>query len=170
MTQGRDRVDAMMDGWRERAPEFATPPLEIVKRVSRLAAFCAQATEAAIADSGLTYAEFDVLATLYRAAPPHRLKPTRLAQQIMLSSGGMSNIRQRLTEAGLITVEPDPADRRSVWLQLTAAGVAKVRQLSAATTEAHATLFRDLAPDTSAALIRVLREALLAVGDVDQSF
>ena len=157
----------MMDGWRARDPEVATAELELVKRVGRLAALCSQATEAALADSGLTYAEFDVLATLYREAPPHRLKPAQLAKLVMLSSGGMSNIRNRLAAAGLVTVEPDPDDRRSVWLQLTETGIDVVRRLAAATTAAHVALFRDLDPATGAALRDGLREALLALGDAE---
>ncbi|MFF3402975.1 MarR family winged helix-turn-helix transcriptional regulator [Streptomyces sp. NPDC002659] len=165
MEESRDRVDAMMDAWRTRAPEFATAPLELVKRIGRLGALCTQATEAAISGSGVTYAEFDVLATLYRADPPHRLKPSQLAQQTMLSSGGMSNIRQRLINAGLVTAAPDPDDRRSLWLQLTDDGIALVRRLCEATAAAHAALFRDLPPSTAQTLTHALREALLALGD-----
>ena len=163
----RDRVDAMMDGWRARDPRFATPELELVKRAARLAARCAQATESALARSGtgLTYAEFDVLATLYRAGPPHRLKPAHLARQAMLSSGGMSNIRARLATAGLISAEPDPDDRRSVWLHLTPDGIAVVRALAEATTAAHTALFRDLSPDAGDAARSALRATLLALGD-----
>lgn len=162
----RDRVDVMMDGWRAREPAFATPELELVKRIGRLASLCAQATETALADSGLTYAEFDVLATLYRAEPPHQIKPAQLARQVMLSSGGMSNIRHRLAEAGLVTVEPDPDDRRSVWLRLTSEGIATVRRLAGATTKAHAALFRELPSQTAETLRQALHETLLILGDL----
>lgn len=62
----RDRVDEMIEGWRAELPEAATVQLEIVKRVSLLKSRIEEVTQAVLGRHGLTYAEFDVLATLRR--------------------------------------------------------------------------------------------------------
>ncbi|MFI9577259.1 MarR family winged helix-turn-helix transcriptional regulator [Microbispora rosea] len=160
-----DRVDEMIDGWRAELPEAATVQLEIVKRVSRLKARIEEVTQAVLGRHGLTYAEFDVLATLRRAGRPYRLKPSRLASHLMLTTGGTSNILQRLVAAGLVEREPDPADGRSSWVRLTPFGVEKAEELSLATTEAHRELLADVPEPAARALADQLRDVLLALGD-----
>ncbi|WP_433349654.1 MarR family winged helix-turn-helix transcriptional regulator [Microtetraspora malaysiensis] len=162
---GRDRVDEMIEAWRAELPEAATTQLEIVKRVGRLKARIETVTQAVLAGYGLTYAEFDVLATLRRAGHPYRVKPSTLAARLMLTTGGTSNILQRLLAAGLIEREPDPSDGRSSWVRLTPQGVERAEELSLATTEAHKDLFADVPEATARALADVLRDVLLALGD-----
>ena len=45
--------------------------------------------EAVFARHGLDTGEFDTLATLLRAGPPYRLRPTELFSSLMISSGGL---------------------------------------------------------------------------------
>lgn len=161
----RDRVDEMIEGWRAELPEAATVQLEIIKRIGRLKARVEEVTQAVLAPYGLTYAEFDVLATLRRAGRPYRLKPSRLASRSMLTTGGTSNILQRLVAAGLVEREPDPEDRRSSWVRLTPLGAERVEELSLATTEAHRALLADVPEPAARALADLLRDVLLALGD-----
>ncbi|MET9070516.1 MarR family winged helix-turn-helix transcriptional regulator [Streptosporangium sandarakinum] len=161
----RDRVDEMVEEWGAELPEAATVQLEIIKRAGRLKSLVEETTQSVLSGYGLTYAEFDVLATLRRAGAPYRLKPGRLAERSSLTTGGTSNILQRLTTAGLVEREPDPADGRSSWVRLTPQGVRRAEELALATGEAHRELFADLPDDTARALADLLREALLALGD-----
>jgi DNA-binding MarR family transcriptional regulator len=160
-----DRVDEMIAAWRAEQPEFATIALELVKRVGRLSAYTAEATQRALDGFGLTYAEFDVLATLRRAGPPYRLKPSRLAESSMLTTGGTSNILQRLAAAGLVEREPDPDDRRSSWVRLTAKGVETSERIGFATTTEHTALFARVSEDAARALADRMRDVLIALGD-----
>ncbi|MGV9776549.1 MarR family winged helix-turn-helix transcriptional regulator [Streptosporangium sp. NPDC003464] len=164
-TTRRDHVDEMMEGWRAELPEAATVQLEIIKRTGRLKALVEETTQAVLGEYGLTYAEFDVLATLRRAGAPYRLKPSRLASRSSLTTGGTSNILQRLTTAGLVEREPDPADGRSSWVRLTPAGARRAEELALATTEAHGELLAGVPQETARALADLLREVLLALGD-----
>ncbi|MEU9833210.1 MarR family transcriptional regulator [Streptosporangium sp. NPDC048047] len=161
----RDRVDEMVEGWAAELPEAATVQLEIIKRAGRLKALVEETTQSVLSEYGLTYADFDVLATLRRAGAPYRLKPGRLAEHSSLTTGGTSNVLQRLTTAGLVEREPDPADGRSSWVRLTPRGVRRAEELALATGEAHRELFAGLPDDTARALADLLREALLALGD-----
>ncbi|MER7213519.1 MULTISPECIES: MarR family winged helix-turn-helix transcriptional regulator [Streptosporangium] len=162
---GRDHVDEMMEGWRAELPEAATVQLEIVKRVGRLKSMVEEVTQTVLGEYGLTYAEFDVLATLRRAGAPHRLKPSMLASRSSLTTGGTSNILQRLTAAGLVEREPDPADGRSSWVCLTPLGVRRAEELALATTEAHDNLLAGVSEESARTLADLLREVLLTLGD-----
>ncbi len=82
----------------------------------------------------------------------------------MLTTGGTSNILQRLVAAGLVEREPDPADGRSSWVRLTPLGVDKAEELSLATTEAHRE-HADVPEPAARALADLLRDVLLALGD-----
>ncbi|MEV8632210.1 MarR family transcriptional regulator [Streptosporangium sp. NPDC051023] len=164
-TAGRDHVDEMMEGWRAELPETATVQLEIIKRAGRLKALVEEVTQSVLGEYGMTYAEFDVLATLRRAGTPYRLKPSQLASRSSLTTGGTSNILQRLTTAKLVEREPDPADGRSSWVRLTPLGSRRAEELALATTEAHGNLLANVPDETARALADLLREVLLALGD-----
>jgi DNA-binding MarR family transcriptional regulator len=84
-------------------------------------------------EHGLEAGWYDVLATLRRTGPPYRLRPTEFTSALMLTSSGTTKRLDRLEQAGLITRDPDPGDRRGTLITLTAAG----RRLVHDTTEAH---------------------------------
>lgn len=163
-----DLVDEMIARWRAELPEAATVELEIVKRAGRLKGMIEEVTQSALGGHGLTYAEFDVLATLRRAGAPYRLKPGRLAATSMLTTGGTSNILQRLLAAGLVEREPDPDDGRSSWVRLTPLGVTRAEELALATTKAHQDMFAAVPAETVRRLADVLREVLTAMGDTSR--
>ncbi|GAA0406985.1 MarR family transcriptional regulator [Microbispora corallina] len=161
----RDLVDEVIEGWRAELPEAATVELEIVKRAGRLKGRVEEVTQVVLGRYGLTYAEFDVLATLRREGEPYRLKPSRLAARSMLTTGGTSNILQRLVGAGLVEREPDPADGRSSWVRLTPLGVRRAEELAMETTRAHREMLAGVPPATVRALADLLRDVLLALGE-----
>ena len=96
--------------------------LELSKRSARLHLLFEQAIKAELAELGLTYAEFDVLAALARTDPPYRMKPSELSKALLLTSGGTSNVLQRLTAAGYVERAANAGDARSRWVQLTPEG------------------------------------------------
>ena len=161
----QDRVDAMLAAWRAEQPGLVSLPLELTKRIGRLSAFTMEVTQQALEGFGVTYAEFDVLATLRRTGSPYRLKPGRLAESVMLTTGGTSNILQRLGAAGLVRREPDPDDRRSSWVCLTPEGVDLTERIGDATHRAHEELFAKVPEETGRALADLMREVLLTLGD-----
>lgn len=160
-----DRVDALVAAWQAEQPEMATLNLEVVKRTARLSALIDAATQRALADFGITYAEFDVLATLRRAGKPYRLKPGRLARESMLTTGGTANILQRLTAAGLVEREPDPDDRRSSWVRLTREGARAAAAIAESTGAAYAELLDQVPEETRRALNDAMRATLVALRD-----
>jgi DNA-binding MarR family transcriptional regulator len=80
---------------------------------------------------GLQPGEFDVLATLRRAGPPHALSPTALFEATMVTSGAMTGRIDRLERAGWVTRQPDPDDRRGTLVALTPQGHELIDRLMA---------------------------------------
>jgi DNA-binding MarR family transcriptional regulator len=121
-----DGVDVILEQWRRERPDLDTSPIGVIGRVSRLAREIERRLEPVYAASGLEPGWYDVLATLRRAGPPYRLRPTEFAATLMLTTSGTTKRLDRLEAAGHITREPDPADRRGVLIALTPQGRALV--------------------------------------------
>ena len=122
----RDEVDDLVTAWRAQRPDLDVEPMQVLSRISRLARHLDIARRGAFAEHELESWEFDVLSALRRADPPHQLSPGQLLAQTLVTSGTMTNRIDRLEERGLVRRRPDPADARSVRVQLTAAGRRRV--------------------------------------------
>jgi DNA-binding MarR family transcriptional regulator len=72
---------------------------------------------------GLRFIDYSVLRVLELVGEPHRMSPTELSEIVVRSSGGMTQILDRLEGAGLLARAPDPADRRKVLVALTDEGM-----------------------------------------------
>jgi DNA-binding MarR family transcriptional regulator len=132
-----DRIDAVIADWRTELPAALPPTAELSKRVLALARELTAAITAAVAEFGLTMAEYDVLAALRRAGAPYRRSPTELAGDLLLSTGGVTKALHALTARALVDRHPDPADRRRAAVQLTPAGVALAERAVLASTAAQ---------------------------------
>jgi DNA-binding MarR family transcriptional regulator len=73
----------------------------------------------ALAASGLSLVEFDVLASLRRSPPPHALTPSELQRAMLITSGGLTKVLQQLEMRGLVSRSTDDADRRIKPVALT---------------------------------------------------
>src|SRR5215218_1431034 len=118
----RDGVDAIIEQWRRERPEIDHAPIGVIGRISRLAREIEARLEIVYREHGLEPGWHDVLATLRRTGPPHRLRPSDFTSSLMLTSSGTTKRLDRLEQAGLITREPDPDDRRGTLITLTEAG------------------------------------------------
>jgi DNA-binding MarR family transcriptional regulator len=76
--------------------------------------------------SGLTMSRYDVLMQLEQAGG--RLGLTDLAEAVVLSPSGLSKLLDRMSDAGLVTREPDPDDARSAFATITPYGRVIVRR------------------------------------------
>lgn len=129
----RDGVDLILEQWRLERPDLDASAIGVIGRVSRLARELEQRLEPVYREQGLDGGWYDVLATLRRAGPPYRLRPTEFTSALMLTSSGTTKRLDRLEQAGLIARGPDPEDRRGTLISLTDAG----RRLIDAAVEAH---------------------------------
>ncbi|WP_219466858.1 MarR family winged helix-turn-helix transcriptional regulator [Nonomuraea rhizosphaerae] len=160
-----DEVDALVPRWQsmDMSPSLIAS-LELSKRMSRLNLLFETAVKAELAELGLTYAEFDVLAALARTGPPHRLKPSELSKSLLLTSGGTSNVLQRLTAAGYVEREANPGDARSRWVQLTPDGLRLANTALVASGKAHDEAMAGVPEEAIREAADALREILATVG------
>jgi len=117
-----DRIEARRRQWARELPDLDTTGMAILGRMRWLTLAARPRIEAVFAGHGLDAGEFDVIATLLRAGPPHQLRPTELFRSLMISSGGLTDRLARLTAAGLVARIPAPQDARSLLVQLTDQG------------------------------------------------
>lgn len=157
---GRDEVDRLVADWRAQRPDLDVTPLEVMSRIDRLARHLDRARRDAFANAGLQPWEFDVLAALRRAGPPHELSPGVLLHQTLVTSGTMTNRVDRLMARGLVVRSPDANDRRRVRVRLTDAGRMVVDAGLADLLDGERALLEVLGPAERTALAALLRRLL----------
>ena len=87
--------------------------------LSRAHSAVARHAEADVARHGLTIAEFGVLEALYHVGP---MLLGELQRKVLVSSGGVTWLVDRLEKRGLVKREACPEDRRARYATLTAEG------------------------------------------------
>jgi DNA-binding MarR family transcriptional regulator len=162
---GRDRIDAITDGWRREMPELDRPELELAKRVARLEQLLEEALSSCLSPWNLTKADYNVLTILRTAGAPYELRPTDIRDRLLLTFGGISNITGRLERLGLAERIPDPSDRRISWVRLTGAGIQVAEDTMRAWTAAQEQMFGGIDPLLAREGADILRKVLLALGD-----
>ena len=155
-----DGVDRVLDQWARRRPDLDTEAMGLLGRVYRLTERARAATATVFAAHDLTGPEFDVLATLLRAGPPHRLTPGALASTLLLTSGGMTARLDRLESRGLVTRTTSTTDARSRLVQLTEDGHRAADTCVGDLVQVQARLVSVLADDERGELADVLRRWL----------
>ncbi|MEU4743751.1 MarR family transcriptional regulator [Actinosynnema sp. NPDC023658] len=160
-----DHVDLVLSQWQERRPDLDVSPMAVIGRLSRLARLVDGELGRTFAAHDLDRASFDVLATLRRSAPPHRLTPTELMRASMVTSGAVTQRLDRLEARGLVARTPNEHDGRGVLVALTDAG----RELIDRTLPDHLAtenrLLGALSKRERAALAETLKQLLESLGD-----
>lgn len=100
--------------------------MAVIGRLSRAHRLIDTELGRTFAEHGLDRASFDVLATLRRSGPAHRLSPAGLMRSAMVTSGAVTQRLDRLEARGLVTRTPSESDRRVVHVELTDEGLALV--------------------------------------------
>lgn len=130
-------------------------------RLTRMAQYINTDAEVIFQRFGITHGSFQVLASLYRAGPPYRRSPSRVARGLMLSGAGLTGRMDQLERLGMLHRHRGRDDRRAVVVQLTPAGRRLVRASFPEFMASHRRLLdRALAPDQQAALSPLLRAVL----------
>src|SRR6202022_4561061 len=114
--------------------------------------------EALFSRFGITHGGFQVLASLYRAGPPYRRSPSRVARGLMLSGAGLTGRMDQLERIGLLKRNRARDDRRAVVVELPAAGRRRVRTAFPVFVGSHARLLdQALDPKQQSVLSGLLR-------------
>ena len=156
-----DYVSRLIEAWHIERPDLAVEPVAIVHRLQRLAARLVPEVEKAFAGSGVTGADFSVLAILRRSGHPYQVSQRTLQEALGVTSGTISVRIDRLALLGLIRRETDQADARAVLVTLTPQGQATFDALAPRHLDNEARLVSSLDPAEQASLAHLLH-ALLA--------
>ncbi len=122
MRDERDSVDRHITGFLRRYPEIDADVEGIVDRVCKLHKYFVNTLEDTIAGYGLVHPEYKLLLHLRSEGAEDGVSAGDLSRSMVMSSGGMTNLLDRLETDGLIRRGSDPSDRRSVLVILTPKG------------------------------------------------
>jgi len=158
----RDPIDDFVERACKIFPRLDPEVEGIVDRVCKLAKKFDGILEHGTAEFDLNKGEYKLLAQLRQRDPDFAMSPGELGESLMLSSGAMTNRLDGLEEAGLVTREPDPEDRRALIVRLTPAGIAKIDQAVNAGTDNEIAVMSVLTPAEQKRLNALLRKLVLS--------
>lgn len=153
-----DLVDQLLSDWKRERPDLNAKPLAIVGRILHLGTLLEARATDCLRETGISYTEFDVLATLRRAGLPYCMTPTKLRKSVLLTSGAMTACLDRLERRELIVRHADPNDRRSLGVSLTKPGIKLINDIVALRFGEAKTAIAGLNAEEQSLLSRLLRK------------
>jgi DNA-binding MarR family transcriptional regulator len=158
-----DRIGRVRAEWARECPDIDTSSMEIIGRVLRAEHLADPLIRSALRHESLDRGGFDVLATLRRAGPPYQLTPTRLYEELVLTSGAVTHRVDALERAGLVERVPGQRDRRSTLVGLTDKGKAVIARAMSTHMTCEQAMIADLPAAERQALAALLTKLLVAI-------
>lgn len=155
-----DSIARIRAQWKRERPDLDTSPMETIGRILRLQFLAGARIRLLLRRHAIDWGAFDVLATLRRSGAPHRMTPTALYRDLVLTSGAMTHRLDGLEEAGLVKRRPDPGDRRGTLIELTDAGKEVVDRAMTAHMQGEARMLVHLSTAQRRALADLLQKLL----------
>ena len=118
----KDLIDSLISEWKEERPELDTSAMEVVGRILKLSKILEKRASKSLSNYNIHYTDLDVLATVRRSGKPYELTPSQLMKSVLITSGAMTALLNRLTKLKLIYRSPDPKDGRIKLVGLTKKG------------------------------------------------
>lgn len=157
----RDLVDTLVDQWAEEMPRFNSGAKSLVYRLVYLNERYMAAMQSRLRKQGLTVGSYGVLACLRRSGEPYAMSPTAIFKALSLSSGGVSNLLEKMEKDRLVKRSADPNDRRGVLVKLTTRGQVIADEAAAFESEAEEAFIADISDAELGTLNTLLRRTLL---------
>jgi len=118
-----DIIDSLISDWKKERPELDVQAMHIVGRILTLGKTLERRASLSLSDCGIHYTDLDVLATIRRSGAPYELSPKELMKSVLITSGAMTALLDRLTKLELIYRSPDAVDGRIKRAGLTKKGI-----------------------------------------------
>ena len=112
---------------------------------------------------GLRFIDFSVLRVLQLSGSPYRASAGELSEIVLRSTGGMTQILDRLEQLGYVHRVTDPTDRRKVLAELTDEGLDTAQRASASYARERRRILKSLSTaelDKVDAAVRLLLDVL----------
>jgi DNA-binding MarR family transcriptional regulator len=140
-------------------------PLAVLARMIRIGGHLAGSVRDNLRRTGLKPWEFDVLAALHRAGPPHTLNPKDLVFTAMVGGATMTHRVDKLVERSLVTRSVDPGNRRRLQITLTPAGLELIEAIIADHSDNADRFLNALSASEQKTLSGLLQKVLVSHGD-----
>jgi DNA-binding MarR family transcriptional regulator len=161
----RDKLDDSLDVWEREIPDLDRLTEGIIERIQILAWNFNQSMDETLLEFDLDRRAFSLLGKLRKYGSPYRASAGRLATDLRLSSGAMTNRLDRMEAAGLIRRLPDPDDRRGTLIEPTKAGHAAWERTVGTQARRERELTKGLSDAEKVRLHDLLRHLMLAFPD-----
>jgi DNA-binding MarR family transcriptional regulator len=122
----RSQVDAIFEQWQRERPDIDPSPVRIYGLIGYIHLQSTAFIDDGLARFSLVRGTFDVLTALRRAGTPYCLTPKQLTRSLLLSGAGLNSRLNKLESLRYIARLPEPSDRRTVRIHLTATGEATI--------------------------------------------
>jgi DNA-binding MarR family transcriptional regulator len=109
---------------------------------------------------GLHFIDYSVLRVLQLGGAPYQMSPGRLAEIVVRSTGGMTQLLDRLEREGLVQRSPDPSDRRMITVGLTQKGLRLTKRVNKYYVEQKNELLAHLSDEEFAQMDEAVRHLL----------
>jgi len=119
----KDLIDSLISEWKDERPELDASAMEVVGRILKLSKILEKRASKAVSIYNIHYTDLDVLATIRRSGKPYELTPSQLMKSVLITSGAMTALLNRLTKLKLIYRSPSPKDGRIKLVGLTTKGI-----------------------------------------------
>jgi DNA-binding MarR family transcriptional regulator len=153
-----DKVDLTLKLWSKERIECDASSKSILMRISLLSdAFTAQLTEA-LKPFGLTPIVYHILTQLRIRGPSFQMSPKEILEVMRLTSGGTSNILDRMERDRLIERRSDPKDGRALLIKLTQKGKGLVEKAMSAQAQIESLVTKELAESERQVMTKLLKK------------
>jgi DNA-binding MarR family transcriptional regulator len=159
----RDEIDEQLDVWVREIPDLDRLTEGIIERIGILNYNINLGMEQTLEEYELDRRSFSLLGKLRRIGKPYRASAGKLAADLRLSSGALTNRLDRLERAGLIRRLPDPNDRRGTIVEPTSLGNSMWDKTVGAAARREITYTQQLTPAQKEQLHDLLRAMMAAV-------
>jgi len=156
----QDSVDLHLEGFLREYPEIDAEVEGIVDRVCKLHKYFVNLMEDTVAGHGLAHGEYKLLLRLRAWGSEQGRSAGDLSKALIMSSGGMTNLLDRLEKDGLVRRGTDPADRRGVLVTLTPKGRKAIDRAVSEEAAVEAQYFDALTPGQRKELNDLLRRVV----------
>ncbi len=153
----------LISDWRREKPDLEVEPMGIVGRILQLGRILEKRAGVALKGFDIHYTDLDVLATLRRSGKPFQLTPTELRKSVLITSGAMTTLLNRLQKKELVKRVPDEEDGRVLAVALTSAGVNLIDQAIVVRFQEAASAAASLSPQEQAELGHLLKKMILSL-------
>lgn len=163
MEETKDVIDRLVEEWKIERPELDADAMQVVGRIIKLGKTLEKQASDALKGFNIHYTDLDVLATIRRSGKPYKLAPKQLMKSVLITSGAMTALLDRLTKLELIYREPDTIDKRIKLAALTTKGIELIDKAIVERFQVANTSLNHLNSKKSNQLAKLLKELLMSL-------